>query len=64
MNKLKHKSSTNRKLWEWLYIYYILNKYNKLNYLSKGLGFGVGTERLASAFTATGAEILATDAPF
>jgi len=63
VNKLKHPPCTNRKLWEWVYIYYMLARYQKLNSFSSGLGFGVGSERLASAFTAAGAKILATDAP-
>jgi len=63
MNKLKHRPCTNRKLWEWVYIYFMLSKHQKLNSFSSGLGFGVGSERLASAFTAAGVRILATDAP-
>ena len=51
----------NRKFWEWCQIAAVLDEFGKLQYGSKGLGFAVGTEPLASYFAARGCDILATD---
>jgi len=52
-----------RKQWEFIYIIHKLSIRNCLQPGSRGLGFGVGTEPLASYFVSKGCEILATDAP-
>jgi len=52
-----------RKQWEWVYIYYHLRRLGFLKKGIKGLGFGVGKERLPSILTSLGCQILATDAP-
>lgn len=60
---LKQQPSLHRKQWEFVYIIDKLSKANCLSLGSRGLGFGVGTEPLASYFVSKGCEILATDAP-
>ena len=52
-----------RKLWEWAFIYERLSKTGVLRPGMRGLGFGVGIERLPSFFASLGAHITATDAP-
>jgi hypothetical protein len=52
-----------RKQWEFIYIIEKLRLNNCLREGAKGLGFGVGTEPLASYFVSQGCTILATDAP-
>jgi hypothetical protein len=52
-----------RKFWEWAFIYDRLSKLGVLRHGMRGLGFGVGTERLPSLFASLGACITATDAP-
>jgi hypothetical protein len=52
-----------RKLWEWAFIYERLSKTGVLRPGMRGLGFGVGIERLPSFFAGLGAHITATDAP-
>lgn len=54
---------THRKQWEFVYIVYHLYKSGMLSPDSKGLGFGVGVEPLASFFASLGSKITATDAP-
>ncbi|MBN8481201.1 MAG: methyltransferase domain-containing protein [Xanthomonadales bacterium] len=50
-----------RKLWEWCYISQALFERNMLREGSRGLGFAVGQEPLASLFASMGCRILATD---
>jgi len=52
-----------RKLWEWCYIGQVLEQAGTLQPDHKGLGFGVGTEPLASYFASCGCRIVATDLP-
>ncbi|HJQ38559.1 MAG TPA: class I SAM-dependent methyltransferase [Thermoanaerobaculia bacterium] len=52
-----------RKVWEWVYIVRVLELAGLLHPGKRGLGFGVGTEPLASAFAARGCFITATDVP-
>lgn len=59
----RHPPILHRKLWEWAFIYEHLNRQNCLGSGNRGLGFGVGEERLPSLFASQGTHILATDAP-
>ena len=52
-----------RKWWEWEFIYNRLSKAGVLRPGMRGLGFGVGFEKLPSFFASFGANITATDAP-
>ncbi len=52
-----------RKVWEFAFIVHHLSEQGMLTPGRRGLGFGVGREPLPAAFAATGAEIVATDAP-
>lgn len=52
-----------RKQWEYIYIIEKLRQNGSLKEGAKGLGFGVGTEPLASFFVSQGCFVLATDAP-
>jgi len=60
-NRLKHPVILHRKLWEWVYIVQALEQARVLRKGSRGLGFGVGKERMVSYFAAKGCEITATD---
>jgi hypothetical protein len=51
-----------RKLWEFAFIFHRLNGAGVLRPGLRGLGFGVGTEKLPSVFANMGVEITATDA--
>jgi SAM-dependent methyltransferase len=62
--KMQHPHMYHRKLWEFCYIYQGLLERGMLTPGKKGLGFGVGTERLVSLFAAHGCEIMATDLDF
>jgi hypothetical protein len=52
-----------RKQWEFMYIHRVLEQAGMLQPGRRLLGFGTGKEPLPSAFTACGAEVMATDAP-
>lgn len=52
-----------RKMWEWVYVVHHLEKAGVLVEGSRGLGFGIGLERLPALFAKKGCVILATDAP-
>ncbi|AOJ26331.1 hypothetical protein WJ12_07775 [Burkholderia seminalis] len=52
-----------RKFWEWTYIIHHLNRLGMLTPGRRGLGFGVGQERLPALFAKLGCFIVATDAP-
>jgi len=52
-----------RKIWEWTYTIQVLYDQGFLSSGSSGLGFGCGTEPLASCFSNFVAELLITDAP-
>ncbi len=51
-----------RKFWEWAFIYEQLKKADVLRPGTRGIGFGVGNEKLPAFFAGTGAHITATDA--
>lgn len=53
--------SRHRKQWEFVFISRVLEHHGALRKGSRGLGFGVGIEPLASVFAAEGCHILATD---
>lgn len=61
--KFDHRFQFHRKLWEWVFIFHHLQTAGVLRDGSKGLGFGVGRERLPAVFASFGASITATDAP-
>jgi hypothetical protein len=52
-----------RKVWEWAYVIHHLEQAGVLAPGKRGLGFGVGIERLPALFAARGAHVVATDAP-
>jgi hypothetical protein len=52
-----------RKTWEWAFIYHRLSRSGVLGPGLRGLGFGVGVEKLPAIFASMGVEITATDAP-
>lgn len=52
-----------RKFWEWAYIIHHLREAGMLAEGRRGLGFGVGKERLPALFAKLGCQIVATDAP-
>jgi hypothetical protein len=52
-----------RKLWEWCYIGQACMEAGVLEPDRRGLGFGVGTEPLASYFASRGCTVVATDLP-
>jgi hypothetical protein len=58
-----HPLTIHRKLWEFAFIYHRLNEAGVLQQGMRGLGFGVGSEKLPSVFASRGAQITATDAP-
>ena len=60
---LKHPCDWHRKLWEWVFVVHHLLESGVVTPGSKGLVFGVGSERLPALFASLGAEIVATDAP-
>lgn len=59
--QIDHRIIYHRKLWEWIYILHKLEQYDMLQPGKRGLGFGVGTERLPAVFAKAGAQVLATD---
>lgn len=58
---LKHPFQWHRKLWEWVFVIHHLMESGVVKSGSRGLVFGVGTERLPSLFASMGARIVATD---
>lgn len=60
---LKHPVDWHRKLWEWVFVVHHLRDSGVVKPGSRGLVFGVGSERLPALFASLGAEIVATDAP-
>lgn len=51
------------KQWEFAYILRVLQRYGMLRPGSRGIGFGIGRERLPALMAARGCSILATDLP-
>jgi hypothetical protein len=60
---LAHPVQFHRKLWEWVFVLHHMDQLGVLKEGSRGVGFGIGTERLPSVFANRGATITATDAP-
>ena len=60
---LKHPCDWHRKLWEWVFVVHHLLESGVVQPSSRGLVFGVGSERLPALFASLGAHIVATDAP-
>ena len=60
---LQHPWDWHRKLWEWVFVVHHLQEAGVIRPGSKGLVFGVGTERLPALFASLGSTIVATDAP-
>lgn len=60
---LGHRLQFHRKLWEWIFIFHHLETAGMLAEGMRGLGFGVGKERLPAVFASRGASVIATDAP-
>lgn len=52
-----------RKIWEWVYVIHKLQAAGMLNHGMRGIGFGVGQEKLPALFASFGASVVATDAP-
>ena len=52
-----------RKIWEWTFALKALQAAGKLHAVSRGLGFGCGTEPLASCFANFVDKVMVTDAP-
>ena len=60
-NKLKEPLKYHRKLWEFVWIYSILEQKGHLVPGKRGIGFGCGEERLVPALAAQGVEIVVSD---
>ena len=58
-----HPHLVHRKQWEWCYLVQALTERDMVRAGSRGLGFGVGTEPIASLLAAEGCELVATDLP-
>lgn len=63
VSRLKHPFVWHRKLWEFVFVVHHLTESGIVKQGSRGLVFGVGSERLPALFASMGAEIVATDAP-
>jgi len=60
---IRHHPQRHRKLWEWAFIHHHCREEGMLRPGKKGLGFGVGREKLPCIFAARGCSIVATDGP-
>jgi hypothetical protein len=54
--------SYHRKLWEWVFVIHHLKQAGVLKKGNRGIGFGVGRERLPALFAKYGVQVTATDA--
>jgi hypothetical protein len=61
--KLGQMTTIHRKVWEFAYVFHHLNRLGALKPGARGLGFGVGSERLPAIFASMGVDVTATDAP-
>jgi len=61
--KLGQMTTIHRKVWEFAFVFHHLNRLGALKPGARGLGFGVGSERLPAIFADMGIEVTATDAP-
>lgn len=60
---MHHPFAWHRKLWEWIFVIHHLQESDAVPPGSRGLVFGVGSERLSAVLAQMGAQIVATDAP-
>jgi hypothetical protein len=60
---LKAENFKLRKIWEWTYTLKVLHACGMYNNSARGIGFGCGTEPLASCFANFAEYVLITDAP-
>ncbi len=60
---IDHPLQFHRKVWEWIFVYHHLEQSGALAAGKRGLGFGVGQERMPSVFANRGVTVVATDAP-
>lgn len=63
LREIDHHFTFHRKTWEWVYVIHHLEQAGVLKEGSRGLGFGIGRERLPALFAKKGCTVLATDAP-
>lgn len=63
LHDIDHPFSFHRKLWEWVFVIHHLQQAGMLSEGRRGLGFGIGLERLPALFAKNGCMIVATDAP-
>ncbi|WP_069267652.1 hypothetical protein [Paraburkholderia nodosa] len=63
LGDIHHHFTYHRKTWEWVFVIHHLEKAGVLVEGSRGLGFGIGLERLPALFAKKGCSVLATDAP-
>lgn len=61
IKEMRFKPQRHRKQWEFVYILQALYRYGMLRPGARGIGFGVGVERLPAVMAARGCSILATD---
>ncbi|WCT75282.1 hypothetical protein PQ455_08710 [Sphingomonas naphthae] len=61
--RLHHPRHRHRKQWEFIYILQALERAGALRPGRRGLGFGVGGERLPALMAAMGVDVVATDLP-
>lgn len=61
--ELKVKPARHRKQWEFVYILQSLWRYGMLRPGARGLGFGIGIERLPAVMASHGCSVIATDLP-
>jgi len=63
LTRIEHPLWFHRKLWEYAFIEHRLGAAGMLQPGKRGIGFGVGQEKLPELFSKAGCEILATDTP-
>jgi SAM-dependent methyltransferase len=63
LHEIDHHFAYHRKAWEWVFIIHHLQQSGALAEGHRGLGFGIGRERLPALFAKKGCTVLATDAP-
>ena len=61
--ELRRGQHFHRKVWEWVFIIYHLDRSGMLRRGARGIGFGVGKEPLSAYFALRGVNVTATDAP-
>jgi uncharacterized coiled-coil protein SlyX len=63
LREIHHHFTYHRKTWEWVFVIHHLERAGVLSEGRRGLGFGIGRERLPALFAKRGCTVLATDAP-